>query len=70
MVQLVPLANTEFPTVAWFRWIMARERLAESSGIVTRLVICPISLFSVVRQTVGRGDGLAEGVVGVPKTQR
>jgi len=70
MVQVVPLANTEFPTVAWFRWIMARDRLEESSGTVTRLVICPISLFSVVRQTAGRRDGLAEGVVGVPKTQR
>ena len=70
MVQLVPLANTEFPTVDWFRWIMARDRLAESSGIVTRLVICPISLFSVVRQTAGRGDGLVEGVLEVPKTQR
>ena len=70
MVQLVPLANTEFPTVAWFLWIMARDRLAESTGTVTRLVICPISLFSVVRQTAGRGDVSAEGVVGVPKTQR
>jgi len=70
MVQVVPLANTEFPTVAWFRWIMARDRLAESSGTVTRLVICPISLFSVVRQTAGRGDGSAEGVVEAPKTQR
>ena len=70
MVQLVPLANTEFPTVAWFLWIMARDRLAESTGTVTRLVICPISLFSVVRQTAGRGDALVEGVVGVPKTQR
>ena len=70
MVQVVPLANTEFPTVAWFRWIMARDRLVESSETVTRLVICPISLFSVVRQTIGSGDGLAKGVVAVPKTQR
>ena len=70
MVQVVPLANTEFPTMAWFRWIMARDRLAESSGTETRLVNCPISLFSVVRQTVGRGNGSTEGLVGAPKTQR
>ena len=52
MVQVAFPANTEFPGVAWVRWIMPRARAVPSEEV--RLVREPITLPSSEAQEVGK----------------